>query len=49
MATLINQTSETMYVTAQRGSEGSYETTIPAGGAWAIPADVDAVQVHDEN
>ncbi len=45
MTTIINQTDETMYVTAQRDNGQSYNTTIPPGGGWAVPSDVVAVLV----
>ena len=49
MTTILNQTGETLYVTAQTNTGNSYQTTIPVGGGWSIPADVVAVVVSDHS
>jgi len=45
--TLINQTSSPIKLSVQRTNGDSYETTIPAGGSWAPPADTVAALVID--
>jgi len=45
--TIVNQTSKPINLSVQRNNGTSYQTTIPAGGSWAAPADTVAALVVD--
>lgn len=49
MTTLINNSNEILYCTAQLNNGSSYQTTIPVGGGWTPPDDVVAVLIDDES